>query len=96
MHGRTFHRFHHILLELTPKITHTLDIDRDEIFDIRHAGEYNLTLPPPPLQGAVGGGERNQLREENSKFIRKGREKREGKDGKERKRGRKEEKKGKK
>ena len=39
---------------------------------------------------------RNQLREENSKFIRKGRGKRERKDKKERKRGRKEEKKGKK
>ena len=34
-------------------------------------GEYNLTFAPPPQ----GGGERNQLRKENSKFIRKGREK---------------------
>ena len=50
----------------------------------RQTGEYNLTFF----------GERNQLREENSKFIRKGRGKKEGKDGKKRKRGRKEDKKG--
>ena len=49
----------------------------------RQTGEYNLTFF----------GERNQLREENSKFIRKGRGKKEGKDGKKRKRGRKEDKK---
>ena len=41
-------------------------------------------------------GGRNQLREENSKIIRKRREKKEGKDGEGRRRGRKEEKKGKK
>ena len=46
-------------------------------------GEYNLTFAP----------RRNQLREKNSKFIRKGRVKKERKDEKERKRGRKEEKK---
>ena len=45
-------------------------------------GEYNLTFAPPPLKG----GKRNQLREENSKFIRKGRRKKEGKDKTERKR----------
>ena len=50
-----------------------------------------LLLPP-----SRGWGERNQLREENSKFITKGREEKEGKDKKERKRGNKEEKKEKK
>ena len=37
--------------------------------------EYNLTFPPPPS----GWGKRNQLREENSKFIRNGRGKKERK-----------------
>ena len=46
----------------------------------------------PPL----GGGGTNQLREKNSKFIRKGRGKKERKDKEEGKRGKKEEKKGKK
>ena len=54
---------------------------------------YNLTFAPP---SPSRGGPRNQLREENSKFIRKGRgEKKKGKDGKERKRGKKEKKRGK-
>ena len=49
---------------------------------MKRAGEYNLTFAPPPS----GGGE---IREENSKFLRKGREKKEGKDKKERKKGKK-------
>ena len=53
--------------------------------------KYNLTFVPPP----TGWGKRNQLREENSKFIRNGRGKKEAKDGKERKRGRMEEEEGK-
>ena len=46
-----------------------------------YSGEYNLTFAPPPS----GGEGRNQLREENSKFIRNGR----GKKGKKRLKGKK-------
>jgi len=51
-----------------------------------------ILLPPPPLRGEV----RNQLREENSKFIRKGREKKERKRWKGKKKGEKGREKGKK